>query len=140
MEYLFTLYDASRTNIVFEVDVKGIKLDMNRAIPCGLILNELVTNSLKYAFPASKKGKIKRIIKVAMHSVDGKIILTYSDNGVGIPNKVDFKHPATLGLELVNTLTKQMGAVIKLDKRKGTTFTISFNKNEKNKKSERKKK
>jgi len=127
MEYLSSLYEVKPFDIDFQVDVKAVTLDMNMAIPCGLILNELVTNAIKYAFRDLKKDKKhKKIIKVTMRSSAGKVILTVSDNGAGIPAKTDFNRPVTLGLELVSTLVKQLGGKIKLDRKKGTIFTISF--------------
>ncbi|MBN2096843.1 response regulator [Candidatus Peregrinibacteria bacterium] len=128
MEHLSTLYEVRPFDIDFQVKVKAITLDMNMAIPCGLILNELVTNAIKYAFSDSKKDKKKKkIIKVDMHSSGGKVILTVGDNGVGMPAKINLNKPTTLGLELITTLTRQLGGNLKLDRKKGTTFTISFN-------------
>jgi two-component sensor histidine kinase len=92
-------------------------------VPCGLIINELVSNSLKHAFPAGKGGEIR----ISFRSEQNKrYALTVSDNGVGFPNQVDFRNTQSLGLQLVTALTSQLGATIELANCVGTTFTITF--------------
>jgi two-component sensor histidine kinase len=104
--------------------IKDAFLDLNTAIPCGLIINELVSNSLKHAFPTGKNGEIK----IAMHPLDKDgMEVIISDNGVGLPKEVDFRKTDSLGLHLVNLLAEdQLHGDIKLDREKGTSFHIRF--------------
>jgi two-component sensor histidine kinase len=104
-------------------DVQNIFLDINKAIPCGLIINELVSNSLKHAFPDNKKGEI--CIRLSSNK-QKKTKLIVSDSGIGLPKNVDFLEPETLGLQLVSDLIKQIEGTIKLERTKGTAFHISF--------------
>jgi two-component sensor histidine kinase len=110
---------------------------MDTGIPLGIIINELVSNSLKHAFP-SGRGEIK----IKLHRIDsGKIrdddkgagrhgtsefLLIVSDNGVGLPEKVDFRHTSSLGLQLVNILVEQIEGSIELVRGAGTEFRIKF--------------
>jgi len=120
--HLFTSYKTSTETIKLSIDIKDVFLDINTAIPCSLIINELVSNSLKHAFPDNKKGEIK----IAMRLLNKKEMeLIVSDNGVGIPEKIDFKNTESLGLHLVNILAEdQLHGDIKLDRKKGTSFKI----------------
>jgi two-component sensor histidine kinase len=94
------------------------------AVPCGLIINELVSNALKHAFP-DKKGEIK----VGLHTGDGVIKLQIADNGVGIPEDMNFRTTETLGLRLVTILAEdQLKGEIRLNRDKGTEFCIVFRK------------
>lgn len=116
---LFRSYSAGRVNLKTQVD--DILLGIDTAIPCGLIINELVSNSLKHAFP-DKQGEIL----VNLHRDDGKFTLTVSDNGVGFPEHVDFRNTDSLGLQLVCTLTDQLDGAIELNRTGGTEFKITF--------------
>ena len=120
--YLFNSYGIGSEAIRLTMDIKDISLWINSAIPCGLIINELVSNSLKYAFPDRKKGEIK----IAMHPLnENEIELTVSDNGIGIPKEVDIRHTKSLGLHLVTILAEdQLQGEIKLDRTRGTSFYI----------------
>jgi len=111
--------------------VDNVSLDIDTAIPCGLIINELVINSLKHGFPLDSESGIsggqKGNISIELHSIgNGKLVLSVSDNGVGFPADVDFRNSESLGLKLVNTLTEQLGGVIKLNRANGTEFKITF--------------
>ncbi len=116
---LFRSYSAGRVNLRTQVD--DILLGIDTAIPCGLIINELVSNSLKHAFP-EKHGDIF----VNLHRDNGKFTLVVSDNGVGFPETVDFRNTDSLGLQLVCTLTDQLDGVIELNRTGGTEFKITF--------------
>jgi len=111
---LFSTYGIDPKAIKLNVDIKDVLLDINTAIPCGLIVNELVSNSLKHAFPDSKKGEIK----IAMQYLNkNEIKLIVSDNGAGLPKEVDFKRTKSLGLHLVTILAEdQLHGKIKLDR------------------------
>lgn len=122
---LFSSYGISRAAIKLNIDIKDVSLDINTAIPCGLIINELVSNSLKHGFPDGEKGEIN----IIMHpSNENKIALIVSDNGIGIPEEVDFRNTESLGLHLVTILAEnQLHGEIKLDRTKGTRFQIRLN-------------
>jgi two-component sensor histidine kinase len=118
--HLFTTYGISKKAITLKINIKNVLLNINTAIPCGLIINELVSNSLKHAFPNGKKGEIK----ISMRPLNtNEIELTVRDNGVGMPEGVDFKNTKSLGLYLVNMLAKdQLHGEVKMDKKEGTAF------------------
>ncbi|MEN8263737.1 MAG: histidine kinase dimerization/phosphoacceptor domain -containing protein [Nitrospirota bacterium] len=121
---LIRLCGTRTGNIRVEQDIKDIYLGIDTAIPCGLIINELVTNSLKYAFPEGREGTIR----INLNRTDeDEIELILSDNGIGIPDDLDIKHTKTLGLQLVTTLSEhQLQGRIELDRTKGTEFRITF--------------
>ncbi|MGD0235319.1 MAG: histidine kinase dimerization/phosphoacceptor domain -containing protein [Syntrophorhabdales bacterium] len=116
---LFRSYSAGRVSLKTQVD--DILLGIDTAIPCGLIINELVSNSLKHAFP-EKQGEIF----VDLHRDDGRFTLIVRDNGVGLPESVDFRNTDSLGLQLVCTLTDQLDGAIELNRIGGTEFKITF--------------
>ncbi|KYK31667.1 MAG: PAS domain S-box protein [Theionarchaea archaeon] len=110
------------TYIAVTVEVEDVSLGVDIAVPCGLIINELASNCLKHAFPDGK-GEIT----VVLRSVDGTIELTVADNGVGIPEDIDFRNAETFGLRLVTMLVEdQLCGTIRLARRKGTEFYITF--------------
>jgi two-component sensor histidine kinase len=119
-------YDVNSGRITLNTNIENILIDIDFAIPCGLIINELVTNSLKYAFPAGTQGEIK----IAFRSIDeneNMLELVVSDNGVGIPKDLDFRKTESLGLHLVTTLAEnQLHGEINLNRSKGTEFRIKF--------------
>ncbi|MES2394623.1 MAG: histidine kinase dimerization/phosphoacceptor domain -containing protein [Bacteroidota bacterium] len=101
------------------------KIDI--AIPCGLILNELISNSFKYAFPDMRKGNIHLYFGVEKKLKNtNQYILEVADDGIGIPLSVDWKNPNSLGLQLLEMLTDQLGGTLALDRTKGTKFTVRF--------------
>lgn len=110
-------------NIILKRDIDKVFLNIDTAIPLGLIINELVTNSLKYAFPKNRKGEIYINLKSGKNN---KIILEVGDNGLGLPKNFDINNTETLGLELVISLTKQLKGSIKLFRHNGTKFKIEF--------------
>ncbi|MCX9026399.1 MAG: PAS domain S-box protein [Candidatus Methanoperedens sp.] len=121
---IFDSHMVTRSKIALNLDVENISFGIDLAIPCGLIINELVTNSLKYAFPDGKKGEIK----VSLHSTGENLFeLMEGDNGVGISDALDFRKTKSLGLHIVNILVEnQLHGEITLDKNKGTKFRIIF--------------
>jgi PAS domain S-box-containing protein len=124
---LLLSYGVDSLAIELKRRVSDVYLTVDTAIPCGLIINELVSNSLKYAFPDGKKGEIG----VTFHNSDEQYTLTVSDNGVGFPKNLDFRKTESLGLQLVNTLTRQLRGSIELDTSNGTAFTLIFGEKEK---------
>jgi PAS domain S-box len=119
---LFISYGANN-RVKYIIKSEPILLNIETAIPCGLIVGELVSNSLKYAFPNHETGKIL----VSINPCGEEFELIISDNGIGFPENIDFKNINTsLGLRLVNTLTKQLEGSVELDKTEGTKFKIKF--------------
>lgn len=119
---MFHSYAMDTTRIKLNIDVEDIMLDVNTAVPLGLILNELLSNAMKYAFPDEMGGDIK----VDFHRDGDEFILAVSDNGVGLPEDLDFKNTESLGFQLVNNLTSQIGGQIELDRTSGVKFIIRF--------------
>ncbi len=118
-------YQLSKSNTTLEIDSDDISISIEQASPLGLIINELVSNSLKYAFPGERQGKIW--IKInRMNNED--IYLRYSDDGIGFPSSVDWRDSESLGLKLiVNLVENQLDGSIKMKSDRGTHFDIIFN-------------
>ena len=104
------------------LEIEKITLNMETAVPCGLIISEIVSNSLKYAFPNERKGEIY----VSLKTVDDKYELIIRDNGIGLPEELDFNNLETLGLLLVNNLTEQIDGELTINRSPGTEFKIKF--------------
>jgi two-component sensor histidine kinase len=121
--YLCRSYGVNTNVIQLKTNLHDVFLGVDTAIPCGLILNELVSNSLKHAFPEGREGEIH--IELRSDS-DDKFTLMVSDNGVGLLKDLDFRNTESLGLQLVNTLVNQLEGTIELDRRDGTAFKITF--------------
>jgi two-component sensor histidine kinase len=98
-------------------------LDVNKATPCGLILNELLCNALKHAFPAGRSGEIRIDLRV---DAAQQVTLVVSDTGIGLPTELDFPNAESLGLQLISTLTEQLDGTLVLDRGNGTVFTLIF--------------
>jgi two-component sensor histidine kinase len=110
-------------NIDLEMVVGGeALLSLNEAIPCGLIINELVSNALKHGFTAGQGGKVQ----VGLQVEDKQITLAVADNGVGLPENFDLYQINSLGLQLVTLLTRQLHGTLTLDRLEQTRFTVSF--------------
>lgn len=108
--------------LAIELDIHDIPLTIDSLIPCGLILNEMITNSMKHAFRGVQDPRIDISIKV----VDSKVSVVYIDNGVGIPGHIPFPTDNSLGLQIIGMLSKQLGGEIVLDRHSGTMFTLVF--------------
>ena len=105
-------------------EIEDITFGLDHAIPCGLIINELITNSLKYAFPKGREGEIKVTFRSINHD---EIELTVSDDGIGIPGEMDIREAESLGLQLVHILAEdQLEGTLELDRDGGTAFRIRF--------------
>ena len=116
-------YTVGAGAVSLKMVIDEISLDIDTAIPCSLIVNELVANSLKHAFPEGKEGEIC----IDLHpDNDSKFTLVVSDNGVGFPKGLDFRSTESFGLQLVISLVDQLGATIELDSSAGTAFKITF--------------
>lgn len=119
---LFRTYNTIG-NISLDVQIQNISLAIDTAIPCGLMMNELISNSLKHAFPDNRKGKIT--IKFQA-SKDHSYKLQFIDDGIGIPPHVDFNNLTTFGIRLIQVLVEQLDGDLKIRRKNGTQVTISF--------------
>ncbi len=119
---LFAFYGITENGVHLEIDVNHANLEIGQAIPCGLLVNELITNSLKHAFPDGRQGTIGVSLKCA----SGNCKLVVEDNGVGLPKDLDWEQAESLGMQLVQVLTKQLDGVVRLGRGSGTRFEISF--------------
>ena len=119
---LFYSHKIKESQINPIIKIEDIMLNIETAIPCGLLISELVSNSLKHAFPEGREGKLC----VSIRSQDNRYELKINDNGIGFPEEIDFKNTNTLGLKLVNTLVKQIDGEITLDRSHGTEYKIIF--------------
>jgi len=118
---LFRSYSAGSVSL--KLQAEDINLDIDAAIPCGLIVNELVSNALKYAFPRTKGGEL--LITFSQVARD-KFALSVTDNGIGLPADLDVRNPKSLGLQLVNMLVAQLRGTLDVVSDGGTTFMITF--------------
>ncbi|MFN6485273.1 MULTISPECIES: PAS domain S-box protein [unclassified Nostoc] len=121
--HLFDSYNVSSSQIKLNIQVDNASLDIETAIPCALIINELVSNALKYAFIGNRGGEIQ--VKFSQES-DRTLILIIRDNGVGLPKNFDSKKAKTLGITLVQGLVKQLRGKLEIDSQHGTQFKITF--------------
>jgi len=123
VSHLFRSHEVNPHRIHFEARVGEVDLDINTAIPCGLILNELVSNALKHAFPKNKKGKISVYFFRLEYN---KFKLLVRDDGIGLPENLDFRRTETLGMQIVTMLVNQLEGTIELKRGKGSEFKIIF--------------
>ncbi len=124
---LFRVYKAPDAEIGLHLDVRDVFLSVDAAIPCGLIINELVSNSLKYAFRKSGRGSVA--IRMSRSGEEYELIV--SDDGEGLPPYLNVETTESLGLQLVTTLVKQLRGTLEVGRKKGVTFTIRFPESEK---------
>ncbi len=121
--HLFQVFGVGSEAITLTIDVVDVFLDINSAIPCGLLVSELISNSLKHAFPDGRQGEVK----VRMQPVAGGFIdLTVSDNGIGLEQDFDLKNSDSFGLQLVDMLTEQLQGTVAIDRNGGTSIKVRF--------------
>ncbi len=120
VQNLTTAYGAS--GVTFSITGDAVKLGIDRAVPCGLIMNELISNALKHAFA----GKGRGAIAVDLRERGGECVMTVADDGDGLPENVDMRGAKTLGFRLVHLLAEQIGGTIAITRKGGTAFRISF--------------
>ena len=122
-DHLVRSYQAESRAIQLALDVQPVPMSINTAVPCGLIINELVSNALKYAFEGKQEGQIS----IRLSQPDpSTLLLVVKDNGIGLPRGFDLGKAETLGLKLVNGLTQQISGKISLKNGRGTEFIIQF--------------
>ncbi|NEP57451.1 MAG: PAS domain S-box protein [Symploca sp. SIO2G7] len=122
--YLFFAYYQESNQVVLKLQIDQVHTGIKTAIICGQIITELLSNSLKHAFP---KNKANEIFINLIYSSSGKLVLIVGDNGVGLPEAIDFNNAQSLGLRLVNSLIKEIQGYSEINGDNGTTFKISFN-------------
>jgi len=120
---LISSYSADPGRITLAIDAAEVSLPISAAIPCGLIVNELISNALKHAFPDERQGEIKIDL---VNESNGEVSLSVSDDGVGIHGNLDLANATTLGLQLVSLLADQLGAKLDLHRSKPTRFLLRF--------------
>jgi two-component sensor histidine kinase len=116
------MFSREAKKIRLELDVGEFYLDIDKAIPCGLIINELVSNAFKHAFPDCKSGKIQ----VHLDNKLDRYTMLVKDTGVGIPDDVELGNTETLGLQLVHDLVNQIGGSYEIQSQGGMTFKVIF--------------
>jgi len=121
--YLFRIYGIDLRTVRFNVNCSDVFLDINKAVPCGLIVNELLSNALKHAFPEGKKGEITIDF---LPDGDNRLTLAVSDNGTGFPEDLDISNAKTLGLHLVRALVTQLKGTMEIERDGGTVFKVTF--------------
>jgi PAS domain S-box-containing protein len=119
---IFQMYEAANRGIQFDLNIRDIYVDINTAIPLGLISNELITNSLKYAFKDRNEGKLT----ITATEDPQALTVIVTDNGVGLPEEIMLKNLTSLGLRLVHTLVDQLDGTVTIDRTEGTKFTFTI--------------
>ena len=119
---LLSSYGLGLQNVNLKIDVYDILLGVDQAIPCGVIVNELVANSLKHAFPGGRPGEIA----IGFRDVNGQYTMTFKDDGVGFPTDLDISRPSSLGLTIVKALTEQLGGAIGMGRNGACEIEITF--------------
>ena len=123
LSYLLAIYIKDEKQITLDIGIQDVFLDINKAIPCGLLINEIVSNSLKHAFPGGKRGTISLKMRRTNHQ---EVELIIADDGVGFPPKFDLHKTTSLGLQLVKDLVRQLGGHFELIQRRGIEYRIYF--------------
>lgn len=122
---LFQSYAAEAGDVTSCLKTSPVSLKTDQAIPCSLILNELVTNALKYAYMPGQKGEIAVELS---ETAGGVVSLSVSDHGPGLPEALDWRNSSSLGLPIVDLLVKQLRGNLTVQSRPGTAFKIEFHK------------
>ena len=120
---IYETFKTENNDIRIKINVEKVFMSVDIAISLALIINELASNSFKYAFPDNRKGEIYIILR---KQEDGKFILILGDNGVGFSEEIDFENTKTLGLQLVDILVTQLDGTITINRSHGAEFVITF--------------
>ena len=121
--HLFHSYGVAAERIHLETDLDNLSLHLDAAVPCGLIINELISNSLKYAFPDGREGQIRIELRGLS---DGTTRLVVADNGIGLRADIDWVNSRSLGLRLVRTLAQQLGGQLQVNTSQGMEVQLAF--------------
>ncbi|MBS3818850.1 PAS domain S-box protein [bacterium] len=121
--HLYHTFNLSPSRVRLKTDVEEVNLDIHTAIPCALLLNELVSNVLQHAFPEGRKGELTVQMK---KEKEENVFLMVADNGVGIPQDMDVENPDSFGLKLIQDLVTQLKGKIQFERHQGTTVKVRF--------------
>ena len=121
-QYIYQSYGDKTDRVKMIIESDRVGLDMDTAMPSGLLVNEIVSNAYKYAFPGDSKGEIRIVLK----KQNGKVIFKISDNGVGLPGEINLEAAESLGMQLIQALTAQLDGELEVSRENGTEFTVSF--------------
>jgi two-component sensor histidine kinase len=121
--HLSGAYGVQSRRLELAIRIGDVELDLDRAVTCGLIVNELVSNALKHAFPDGRAGRV--CVELQPYG-DKQQLLVVGDNGIGLPADLDYHRAESLGLQLVDKLTQQLHGTIAVNRAGGTTFTITY--------------
>ena len=125
LDYITDTFTTRNIDLELKKEIQDLQLNINQAVPCGLICNELLTNAHKYAFDQVDDARLEFSLKER----HGEVRIRIADNGVGLPEEIDFQNPKTFGFTIVNTLVSQINADLSVDKNeKGTEFILTFEK------------
>ena len=120
--YFKTSYPLSENNILIKTSIENIDLDMDHLVPCGLILNEVITNSIKHAF----KDKTNGSIEISAKEIGKNCVLTISDNGIGFSKDFKIEQSTSLGIQLIQGLANQIKATLTINSNIGTSYSLTF--------------
>ena len=123
VENLIQTYNLNQQSIQFHLDIKQVDLNIETAHPCGLIVNELISNAIEHGFPEQRKGNIWITLQQDSTQITR---LNIRDDGIGFPDDLDFRETESLGMQLVCTLTQQLEAEIEMKRSQGTSFNLIF--------------
>jgi len=126
IRHLFQFYQIDAASIVLRWEGSHESCSLSQAIPCSLIVNELVTNALKHGLGEPDGDRPKNELTIAIRRIDGHLSISIGNNGASIPADVDISQPLSLGLQLVNALVAQLNGTLTLDQTRGTSFTVTF--------------
>lgn len=119
---LLYAYSIDQSAVILELDLQSVPLGIDKAIPCGLLINEFISNAFRHAFPNGRRGKLK--VSLAEH--DCEVTLRIHDDGRGLPDDFDIERPTSLGFEIIRTLTEQLEGTLEVRRNGGTEFVLRF--------------
>ena len=122
VRFSYSIYQDGIKNIRIRREIKNIYMDLNQAFYCALLINEFLSNSLRHAFKNDATGEIEIIIQ----ETDQGHVLTFRDNGAGVPESIDTQYPKTFGLQLILELIKRLDGIMSVPKGEGTEFIVTF--------------
>jgi two-component sensor histidine kinase len=120
--HLYDSYGVSPRNVTMNIHAENISLHIDKAVPCSLIINELLSNAFKHAFPDGRKGDVW----IDIHKNGESLVLLYRDNGVGLPEDISIERSDSLGMRLLYGLTRQLHGTIEVRRLEGTHILITF--------------
>jgi two-component sensor histidine kinase len=119
-------YRTEPAAVRLQFEMEDVRLNLDTSVPCGLILNELISNALKYAFPSGRQVPLPQLTIGLRAAGEGTLMLTVADNGVGLPEHLDIQATPTLGLQVVCMLAEQLGGALSVERQAGTRFAVTF--------------